>query len=535
MSGEGALLHAGREPKYLSGMKSVTLNDLLRAQVAERGSKTALKCAEETVSYGELDRRATQVANGLQAIGIGPGDRVAYLGKNSLAYFEYFLGAMKLGAVTVPVNWRLAGPEAEQVLRNARARFLLVEPQFASVADRAGGQIERRLVDSGQDGFAAWRGRQSTQDRARPAHYGEPLLQLYTSGTTGQPKGVVLTHQSLFGLRAATDSEPPWFSWSAQDVSLIAMPIAHISGTGWAIWTLQHGATGIITREFDPHTVFDQMVGNRINKIMMVPTAMQIAARHPRARETDFSFLSNIYYGGAPLPADLLTECAAVFGCGFVQMYGMTETAGTIVALAPEDHDPARGSRLRSVGRPLAGVELKIVDTAGRPQPVGAAGEILTRSQANMAGYFEMPEATAQAIDDQGWLRTGDAGYLDEAGYLYLKDRIKDMIISGGENIYPTEVENAIYGHPDVAEVVVIGVPDAKWGEAVKAIIVPKPGVTPREPDVIAWAAERIARFKLPKSIEIVSSLPRSHTGKVLRRQLRDAHRNDNCRPGEDR
>ena len=517
-------------------MKNVTLNGLLQAQVAERGAKTALKCGSESVSYAELDRRAVQVANGLQAGGIGPGDRVAYLGKNSLEYFEFFLGAMKAGAVTVPINWRLAGPETEQVLHNARARFLLVEPQFESVAERTAGQIERRVVvDGGTDGFAAWRARQSTEYRARPADWREPLLQLYTSGTTGRPKGAVLTHQCLFGVRAATASEPSWFKWSAEDVSLIAMPIAHISGTGWAIWTLQHGATGIITREFDPQTVFEQMVDNRINKIMMVPTAMQIAARHPRARTTDFSFLKNIYYGGAPLPPELLVECAGVFGCGFVQMYGMTETAGAIVALAPEDHDPARGDRLRSVGRPLAGVELKIVDADGRSLPAGAVGEILTRSQANMACYFEMPEATAEAVDDAGWLRTGDAGHLDEAGYLYLKDRVKDMIISGGENIYPTEVENAIFGHPDVAEVVVIGVPDAKWGETVKAFIVPKPGATPRESDVIAWAAERIARFKLPKSIEIVSSLPRNHTGKVLRRQLREAYRKNHVRPGEGR
>jgi acyl-CoA synthetase (AMP-forming)/AMP-acid ligase II len=347
---------------------------------------------------------------------------------------------------------------------------------------------------------------------------------MYTSGTTGRAKGAILAHRNLFALRAQQSAVPAWFAWSSQDVSLIAMPVAHVSGTVWAIWTLQNGATGIVAREFDPHTVLDQVLQHRINKIMMVPTAMQIAVRHPRARAADFSFLQYIYYGGAPLPQALLAECIEVFGCGFVQMYGMTETAGTIVALAPEDHDPTRGARMRSVGRPLEGVELKIVDDAGAMLPAGSTGEIVARSSANMQGYFEMPEATAETIDSEGWLRTGDAGYLDEEGYLYLQDRVKDMIISGGENIYPAEVENAIFGHPAVAEVAVIGVPDEKWGESVKAVIVPVSGADRNDADVIAWAAARIARYKLPKSIEWVSSLPRNHTGKVLRRLLRESY-----------
>ncbi len=511
---------------YHQVMALPTLDRLLRRHAHERGDSIALRDASTVLSYGLLEQRARQVAQGFLAAGIRAGDRVAYLGKNTLAYFEYFLGAAKLGAVTVPVNWRLAPPEVADILGNARPSMLLVEEPFAAVANTVGSHIPRLVCGGADDTFALWRDGQQDLDLQPIEDWNLPLLQVYTSGTTGRAKGVVLTHRNLFALRALKPTTPHWYTWSPEDVSLIAMPVAHVSGTVWAIWSLQHGATGIVAREFVPDAVIDQILRYRVNKVVMVPTALQIAVRHPSARQADFSFLECIYYGGAPIPEALLSECVKVFGCGFVQMYGMTETAGSIVALAPEDHDPARGARTRSVGRPIEGVELKIVDPGGATLPPGQVGEIATRSPANMLGYFEMPQATAEVLDSQGWLRTGDAGYLDADGYLYVRDRVKDMIISGGENIYPAEVENAIFGHPAVAEVAVIGVPDEKWGEAVKAIIVPVAGAERNDPDVIAWASARIARYKVPKSIEWVSALPRNPNGKVLRRVLRDSYRN---------
>jgi acyl-CoA synthetase (AMP-forming)/AMP-acid ligase II len=502
----------------------LTLNEVLRQQVADRADKIALKFESESYSYRELDERAAQVARGLIAEGVGPGDRVAYLGKNSLAYFEYFLGAMKARAVTVPLNWRLAAPEVSHVLTNARPKVILVESSFVDNVAKAAPNVARLISGRTEDTFAAWRDSQSRVDYKVDADWNEPVLQLYTSGTTGRPKGAVLTHRNLLGLRHAAPQLPVWYQWSAADVSLVAMPVSHISGTGWALWTLQHGATGVIVSEFDPRTVFELLVENRINKVIMVPTAMQIAARHPRARATDFSFLKYLYYGGAPLRVELLEECAAVFGCGFVQMYGMTETSGSVVALSPEDHSAAGGARLSSVGTPLPGVELKVTDASGRALPAGITGEILIRSCSIMRGYFEMPEATAATIDDEGWLRSGDAGFLDSEGYLYLQDRIKDLIISGGENIYPAEVESAIASHPGVVDVAVIGISDDKWGEVGKAVIVPVTGSAPSADEIIAWAAERIAKFKLPKSVEFVDALPRNHTGKILRRELRDRY-----------
>jgi fatty-acyl-CoA synthase len=255
----------------------------------------------------------------------------------------------------------------------------------------------------------------------------------------------------------------------------------------------------------------------------MVPAAMQFVVRQSRARHMDFSKLRYMMYGASPIPAALLKECIEVFKCGFVQMYGMTETTGTIVALAPEDH-VIGSEKMRSAGKALAGVELAILDPDGKPLPAREVGEIATRSGSNMIGYWNLPEATAKTIDGDNWLRTGDAGYLDEEGYLYIHDRIKDMIISGGENIYPAEVESALCDHPDIAEVAVIGIPDDNWGEAVKAMVVVKPGKELTAHDIIAFAHERIARFKTPRSIEFLEALPRNGSGKILRRQLREPY-----------
>jgi long-chain acyl-CoA synthetase len=270
--------------------------------------------------------------------------------------------------------------------------------------------------------------------------------------------------------------------------------------------------------------VLDFIERDRISKVFMVPAALQIVVRQPRSRTVDYGRLKYILYGASPIPLDLLRECMEVFGCGFCQQYGMTETSGAIVYLPPEDHDPNGNPRMRAAGLAMPGVDLKIVDAEGAALPPNAVGEVITRSSGNMAGYWRMPEATSAALDADGWLRTGDAGYLDEDGYLYIHDRVKDMIISGAENIYPAEVENAIYGHPHVAEVAVIGVPDDRWGEAVKAVVVLKPDA-PRDPQaILAHARDRIAAFKVPKTVDFVSALPRNAAGKVLRRELREPY-----------
>jgi long-chain acyl-CoA synthetase len=382
--------------------------------------------------------------------------------------------------------------------------------------------IAMEANEYGHPTFEDWRDAFGCDRPAAAITPADIAVQLYTSGTTGRPKGAMLTHSNILTTRKlAAQADMAWNRWGPDDVSLVAMPVAHIGGTGWGVVGLVNGAKGVVAREFDPTKVLDFIEKDRVSKMFMVPAALQIVVRLPRAREVDYSRLTHILYGAAPIPLDLLRECIEVFGCGFVQQYGMTETTGTVVYLPPEDHDPAGNARMRSAGLPMPGAELKIVGENGQTLGPNEVGEVAVRSPANMAGYWKLPEATADTIDSDSWLRTGDAGYIDADGYLFIHDRVKDMIISGGENIYPAEVESAVYGHPHVAEVAVIGVPDDKWGEAVKAVVAAKPGVTPDAEDIIAFARTRIAHFKAPKSVDFVDALPRNASGKILRRELR--------------
>jgi fatty-acyl-CoA synthase len=507
------------------------LADMVRAHAKSRGRATAFEFEGRSTSFVELDANTNRVANGLKALGVEPRERIAYLGKNSEIYFELLLGAMKANVVMAPVNWRLAGPEVAFIVGDCNAAVLFVGPEFITQARNILPQLPGlRAVITTEGGapewqdFAAWRNAQSAADPGVEISPKDVAIQLYTSGTTGQPKGAMLSHANFLSLvRAGGGERPAWNTWTSDDVSLVAMPIFHIGGSGSGLLGLYHGAKGVIAREFDPTKVLDFFEQSGITKLFMVPAAMQFVVRQPRARQVDFSRLKFMFYGASPIPAALLRECIEVFKCGFVQMYGMTETTGTIVALPPEDHIEGL-ERMRSAGKALPGVELAILDADGKRLPPGEVGEIATRSGSNMAGYWNLPEATAKTLDADGWLRTGDAGYMDQDGYLYIHDRIKDMIISGGENIYPAEVESAICDHPDVAEVAVVGVPDDKWGEAVKAIVVMKSGKRATSSDIINFTRERIAGFKTPKTVDFIEALPRNASGKILRRHLRDPY-----------
>ncbi|WP_298470473.1 fatty acid--CoA ligase [uncultured Erythrobacter sp.] len=504
--------------------------DIVREHARLQGDIAAFTFDDEVITFADLNAGSNRVAHALSALGVSKGDRVSYLGKNHPLYFEALLGAAKIGAVMTPVNWRLAPPEVAYILGNCEARVMFVGEGFTDVLAQVRSETPKVEQVIGIDApdhtgtdYRIWRDGFPADPVMDDIGLDDDALQLYTSGTTGRPKGAVITHGSILSSRdPAYDAEiRKWQEPVEGDVTLLAMPCFHISGTGTGITTMIAGTNAIVLPEYDPSKALDLIENFNISKIFLVPAAIQILLNHPRVNEVDFSRLKYITYGASPIPLELMKQAMEVLGCGFVQMYGMTETSGTIVALDPEDHVPEGSPKMRSVGTPLPGVEVKIIDEEGEEVPANMVGEIATRSTKNMRGYYNNPGATEETIDPDGWLRTGDAGYLDEDGYLYIHDRVKDMIISGGENVYPAEVENALYAHPKIADVAVIGVPHEKWGEAVKACVVLKDGEELTEAEIIAHARKHIAGYKCPKSVDFIEALPRNPSGKILRRELR--------------
>ncbi|WP_433331412.1 long-chain-fatty-acid--CoA ligase [Spirillospora sp. CA-294931] len=503
------------------------LTDVLRERAERHPDRIAFHAGETQITYGEFDRRADRVAAALAAAGVVPGDRVAILDKNSLEYAEVLFGAARAGAVQVPVNYRLAPDEVAYIVNNAQAKVFVVGPEFVPVLDAISGKLEHTalIVVAGGSGhgrhdYAAWIDAAEGAPPAHGADGADVFVQLYSSGTTGLPKGVMLTHDNLLSLMGTT--QRVW-SIGGDSVLMVAMPMYHIAGSALAIGVIFEGITGVIVREPDPVAIARDIERHGVTHIFLVPVLLQFMQLMPEVAETDLSSLKVLLYGASPISDDVLAGAMAMLpGTSFLQVYGLTETAGAITHLPPEDHEPGgpNAHRLRSAGIPSPTCELRIVDPATLEDvPSGRVGEILCRTPQNMKGYWGMPEATASALLDGGWFRTGDAGYLDEDGYLFIHDRVKDMIISGGENIYPAEVENVLMSHPKVSDCAVIGVPDDQWGETPKAIVVLSEDADDRE--LIDYCRERLAHFKCPTTVERRDAIPRNPTGKILKRRLR--------------
>jgi acyl-CoA synthetase (AMP-forming)/AMP-acid ligase II len=509
---------------------AMTLNELADFWAGEKPDDIAYRFEDRATSFADFRDESETLARAFAAEGIGKGDRIAWIGKNSDRYFLTLFAAARLGAVTVPVGWRLATAEMAFIVEDAEAGTIVAGPEFIDLAGRFSEEIAcvERLFSAERSATAECVANLQVQHgNAPPAdhrpHCDDPIVQLYTSGTTGQPKGVVLTQNNLLKGRSRGQREiPNWDQWSEGDAGLQAMPVAHIAGTGYGIVPFNRGMACSIIAEFDIGKTLDLIDARHVTRFFLVPAALQMLITHPRGTEIDTSAVVQIAYGASPMPLQLLRDCMNAFpNAGFAQFYGMTETTGTIVVLPPEDHHPEGNERMRSAGKPLDGVEVRIVDEHGEEVGVGEVGEIVTRSEANMVHYWKQPERTAETVDGDGWLRTGDAAYRDADGYIYIHDRMKDMIITGGENVYPAEVENALYEHPHVSEAAVIGVPDETWGEAVKAVIVPKNGAKIDEQEIITFIRERIAGYKTPKSVDVIAVMPRNASGKVLKKDLR--------------
>jgi long-chain acyl-CoA synthetase len=515
-----------------------TLADAPRHHAKHRPQSVALMYDGRETNYRDWDKRCSQVANGLIGLGIKPRSRIAFIDKNSDYYFDILFGAAKAGACLVSVNWRLAPPEVAYILNDSNAEVLFTGRNHIGLVKQIlplAKKVRHVIVIDGPEGnwpdFETWQKKQSIIDPMVEVSPSDVIVQMYTSGTTGHPKGVQLSHFALYAHDKYRAEHPDefdpgmaWNDWGPKDVSLVTMPVFHISGTGWGIVGLYNGGRSIVLSQFDPGEVLSIIERYGVTKLVLVPTAIHQLLLHPNCKQTNFSSIESFLYGASPIPLELLRQAIETLKCGFVQLYGMTETAGAVTYLPAADHDPNGTKRMRSAGKPIPGVKLSIRDAEGNVLPSGEVGEIWLHSASRMNGYWNLADATEKTITSDGWVKSGDAGYLDADGYVYVHDRVKDMIVSGGENIYPAEVESAIFGHPDVADVAVIGVPDRMWGEAVRAVVVVKAGHPNDAQSILEFARERIAGYKVPKAVDFVAELPRNASGKILKRELRKPH-----------
>jgi acyl-CoA synthetase (AMP-forming)/AMP-acid ligase II len=482
-----------------------------------------------TRRWGELVQRVARLASGLRSLGVARGDRVALLGLNSDRYLEFYAGVPWADAVVVPLNTRWSAPENIYALNDSGAHVLLIDEEFVPMASAILGEARsvREVICVGEARAPA--GMMSYEhliERSAPipdaARTGGDLAGIfYTGGTTGFPKGVMLTHGSLWASAAAGVTLVPM---APDTATLHAAPMFHLAGFGGVMMALLTGARHVIIPRFDPGLVLESIERNKVTTVLLVPTMIRMLMMHPKLPTTNLSSLRHLIYGASPMPEALLREAMrALPGCQFYQAYGQTELSPVATVLGPEYHtfEGANAGKLASAGRVSPCCEVQVVDPVGSEVPRGTVGEIRVRGLNTMLGYWNKPEETAATLRD-GWVHTGDAGWMDNEGFLYVVDRVKDMIISGGENVYTAEVENACVGHAAVAQCAVIGIPDDDWGEAVHAIVILKDGQQVTADNLIAHCHRLIAGYKCPRSIEFrTEPFPLSGVGKVLKRELR--------------
>ena len=515
--------HHARHP---DGTHVLSVADILRRRTAATPHRVAMLDSTSHTTFAELDVRASQVGQALRHDGVVVGDRVAYVGGNAPSFLEVVNGAARVGAIAVPVNNRLAPGEVATIVADAGACVVILGSENASLST-----VLRELPDVRQivvvggladaTDYESWLAAQPAVDPGHISDPAEPALLFYSSGTTGRPKGVVLTGDNIGSALGAARDE---IVFTENSVAMAPIPFFHIAGFGLSLQAVLHGSALLLEPPTGVAGLIDLLVRRRVTHAVMVPTVLQALLNDPAAAKADWSALEYVVYGAAPIPLPVIRAATEMLGCRFLQSYGLTETTGGVTLLRPEDHTPDERHlrRLTSAGRALPGVSLRIVDPFTLQEvPTGEHGEVLVSSGHVMAGYWHRDEETARALLPDGWLRTGDGGSLDEDGYLYLHDRLKDMIISGGENVFPAEVESVLTDHPAVAEVAVVGVPSELWGESAYAVVVLRPGHALDEDELVTWSRERLAHFKCPIGMRSVPLLPRNASGKLLKAQLR--------------
>jgi len=507
-----------------------TLGDVISGHAAERPDKVAFETLDgHAVTFGDFDRRVNRLTHALQALGLKYGDRVAILSRNRPEYVEVF-GTSRSGLITVPLNWRLTAPELTRLIQHSQPRALFVDASHRELVESLRSQLPSVehfvLMGQSHEGWSSYEDLVSSGTEAAPATGAAPhdvLCLIYTSGTTGAPKGVAVTHAAALGNGRMAASE--MLGMTAQDHTMAVMPLFHAGGMWYHLFpSYATGCTTLILSEFEPGTVLRELQARRITNVHLVPTMIGALLAHPEAALADLRHVRLLFYAASSMPPDLLRRAMLAFpACGFAQAYGSTE-GGVITVLGPADHRRARdpeGERLLlSCGRPFSGHDVRVVDHLDQVVAQGAVGEIEVRSPDLMQGYWLNDEATSAVLRD-GWLKTGDLGYFDGEGYLYIVDRKNDMVVTGGENVYPNEVEGHLFADPDVLEAAVFGIPDPRWVEKVVAAVVLRPGAKADPEALIERLRLRLAHYKCPKAIFFTSSLPKSAVGKVLRKELR--------------
>jgi acyl-CoA synthetase (AMP-forming)/AMP-acid ligase II len=505
------------------------LSDMVIEQAASQPEAEAVVFEETRLSYRQLNERVNRLANGLYSLGLRRGHHVALALENCHQYLELYYALSKAGMVSVPLNWRLSDDELRYIVDHSKSAALVTDPAHTETALRLRDRIEglEQLIGVGVSGvpeITPYEEIVAGGDPAEPSPKGLDedglAVLMYTGGTTGLPKGVMLSHRNLL---AAVNAIAGIGMQATGARTLYALPLFHIAN--WQAF-LFHALGGcvIVSRRADPKRIVDLLLREKPVLVNLVPTVYESLLAFPGIEDLDFSFVGRFTVSGAPMAADSMRRCEKVFRMRFGKGYGLTEAAPAVSSLNPDEYafegDPKLVAHSRSVGRPLANVEVKICHDDGSECQPGEEGEITVRGPNVMLGYWRDPERTRETLRD-GWLWTGDLGFVDEEGYLFLTDRKGDMIISGGENVHPTETENALQEHPAVREVAVIGLPHPKWGEAVKAVVALEPGQAVSAEELIAFCKERIAGYKCPRSIDFAPELPKSTVGKILRKDVK--------------
>jgi acyl-CoA synthetase (AMP-forming)/AMP-acid ligase II len=510
----------------------VRLHDFLDYWARERPAAEFAVAGARRLAYADAAAGANRLANRLIALGCRKGYRVAVLAKNAFWFPLLYFAAAKTGVVLLPLNWRLTSNEWVAILNDAEPSVLIVGHDHVAAADDIRGELRsiQHFVAEGGDDRRGWSAleRWLSDGPATPPEVdvgaSDALYQMYTSGTTGVPKGAVLSQGAVtWNLIQVSLAHPV----SPGDRGLVVLPMFHAAIIPAALSVVCRGGSLVILDAFDPEQVVRVLDQERISVATLVPAMLHacLVAVDDLA-DRRYGLLRSIYYGASPIAEDTLRRAIDAFGCGFVQSYGMTEAAQALTFLTAADHRLALDTRpdlLLSAGRPAAGTTLQVVDATDAPTPAGAPGEILARGPQLMSGYWRRPDDTEQTLRG-GWLHTGDVGRIDDNGYLFVEDRIKDLVVSGGENVYPWIVERVLLEHPAIAEAAVIGVPDERWGETVKAVVALCPGITCTAEEILAFCRPRLGGFERPRSVDFVDALPRTATGKVLKRVLREPY-----------